>query len=134
MVIELKEKEPLLYDLLRENGFSESYYEQKIMRSFFVIDEKIADHEIKEDIPCAQMSSFSTKCYFLNQQEFKFRNSSLYQKHKIIPVDAASVIAVLCLELKNDDLVLDLCCSPGAKLSIISALIKGGNGISYRSG
>jgi 16S rRNA C967 or C1407 C5-methylase (RsmB/RsmF family) len=124
----MKKEEPLLLDFLGENGRDASYYDQKIMRSFFVIDEKITDLDIKKDIPSAQMSCFSSRCYFLDQQEFKFRNSFLYNEHKIIPIDGASVIAVLCLELKCDDLVLDLCCSPGAKLTLISSLLKGGKG------
>jgi 16S rRNA C967 or C1407 C5-methylase (RsmB/RsmF family) len=124
----MKINDPLLIDFLNENGLDECYYDQVISRYFFIIDDTITDQDIKKDISSARKSDFSPKCYFLDDHEFKFINSNLFREHKILPIDGASVMSVLCLELQDEDLILDLCCSPGAKLSVISTLIKRGKG------
>lgn len=50
-------------------------------------------------------------------------NSYSYKEHKVFGIDISSGIAVLALDLEDNDQVLDLCCAPGAKLCMISNIL-----------
>lgn len=49
----------------------------------------------------------------------------MYQLGFIIGMDAASMAAVLALQPRHGDMVLDVCCAPGMKLNLIADMIRG---------
>eukprot|EP01080_Neovahlkampfia_damariscottae_P011663 gene11663-4900_t len=54
----------------------------------------------------------------------KIVNSDMYKHGNIYGMDASSALAVVVLDLKKGDSVLDLCCAPGTKLCFISDYLK----------
>ena len=76
------------------------------------------------------LSRINTKCtptfldsFFSIDPDFKIVSIEPYINGEIFGIDIASGVAVNCLEIQPDDAVLDLCCSPGAKLLYIADLI-----------
>ncbi|ORZ38962.1 S-adenosyl-L-methionine-dependent methyltransferase [Catenaria anguillulae PL171] len=51
------------------------------------------------------------------------RHSRLYQTGRILGMDVSSAVAVHALDVQPTDHVLDLCCAPGAKLTLIAQLL-----------
>jgi 16S rRNA C967 or C1407 C5-methylase (RsmB/RsmF family) len=62
--------------------------------------------------------------FFYFDQHVKITNCSLYQKRLLYGIDASSALAVYALNPKENDKILDLCCSPGAKLTYLSDYLK----------
>lgn len=63
----------------------------------------------------------------------KINKLSSYEDGLICGIEASSAIVVKCLGVSNGDVVLDLCCSPGAKLLYICDLYKGLSPSGYSS-
>eukprot|EP01125_Pyxidicula_operculata_P001234 TRINITY_DN1115_c1_g2_i1.p1 TRINITY_DN1115_c1_g2~~TRINITY_DN1115_c1_g2_i1.p1 ORF type:complete len:548 (-),score=110.72 TRINITY_DN1115_c1_g2_i1:2829-4472(-) len=54
---------------------------------------------------------------------FKLKPLPCYQEGKIYGMDVSSAAVVIALDLKPNDHVLDFCCAPGAKLSLIADIL-----------
>ena len=50
----------------------------------------------------------------------KVNNLQVFEEGKVCGIESPSAIVVKCLDLQADSVVLDMCCSPGAKLLAIS--------------
>ena len=57
-----------------------------------------------------------------------FENILIKQKGLIYGLELGSILAVKALDLQSDDNVVEMCCSPGAKLLYISDLLEMQNG------
>lgn len=55
--------------------------------------------------------------------DYPLRRNAHFTSGDIIPMDAASMAAVVALRPRRGDRVLDLCCSPGMKLNLIADAI-----------
>eukprot|EP00742_Colponemidia_sp_Colp-10_P010233 GILJ01011228.1.p1 GENE.GILJ01011228.1~~GILJ01011228.1.p1 ORF type:complete len:321 (+),score=27.12 GILJ01011228.1:66-965(+) len=54
----------------------------------------------------------------------KIAGSAAYKNGEIYGIDASSGAAVLCLDPQPGDHILDLCCAPGAKLCMLSDMLR----------
>lgn len=71
---------------------------------------------------------FDDACYTLNDN-VSLIGTPIYDMGLIYPKEPSSMIAPLCLDLKDDDIVLDMCASPGGKTCQIASAIP--NGLVY---
>lgn len=72
---------------------------------------------------------FSDLC--LVDRELKINNMKSFKDGDIVGIEASSAIIIKCLGINKDSKVLDMCCSPGAKLMYISDLLKGFGAVDY---
>lgn len=86
--------------------------------------------EILQEIPDAIRSPLSSR-FFHCPSGTKINILNLYREGKIIPMELSSGLAVLLLDLQENDAFLDVCCAPGCKLVLAGLMIGkfGGNGI-----
>ena len=62
-------------------------------------------------------------CFYKMPLECKIADTLAFQNSLVFPMDISSGIAVHALDVKETDQVLDLCCSPGAKMAMIHDLL-----------
>lgn len=124
---------PEFLSFLEENKIDLSFYSTELRKFFYITDPSMGKVQILEYIPEAVESTFSHRC-FSAPASFSFKRCRLYSEAKIIPIDGASVMAVLAMKLERDDNVLDLCCAPGAKLVVLSCLLQNLEGVGSVTG
>lgn len=102
-----------------------------ITNRFFCLNSlagSVVIEEIKVQIPLAKQTAFSPLIYQCPVQT-PLGNSLLFKQGKIIPMELSSAIAVLLLQLKEEDHFLDLCCAPGTKLAFAASLMHAKSGL-----
>lgn len=82
----------------------------------------MTENEIFETFPAARKLNWIPNFYSLPFTE-NIAHVDLYKQGRIIGLDPSSMVAVQNLTLNPGQDVLDLCCAPGTKLSLISDLV-----------
>ena len=63
------------------------------------------------------------RVYSVVPRSISIAASSYYRSGEVYSMDAASMVSVLALDISPGDCVLDLCCAPGMKTSLIADLL-----------
>eukprot|EP00762_Andalucia_godoyi_P002146 ANDGO_02570.mRNA.1 Ribosomal RNA small subunit methyltransferase B len=71
-------------------------------------------------LPVNWLHPFRVFSSVVDESTFRVSQSPLYKAGHILSVDAASIAAVVALGVDSSHSVLDMCCAPGAKLSLIA--------------
>uniref|UniRef100_A0A804RCV3 SAM-dependent MTase RsmB/NOP-type domain-containing protein n=1 Tax=Zea mays TaxID=4577 RepID=A0A804RCV3_MAIZE len=82
------------------------------------MESKIA--EIEAELKCALDKVLWLPGFYAIPPEIQIAGSKAYQQGKIYGIDAASGAAILALDVRPGNHVLDLCAAPGAKLCMLA--------------
>ncbi|XP_062195528.1 rRNA (cytosine-C(5))-methyltransferase NOP2C-like isoform X2 [Phragmites australis] len=79
--------------------------------------------EIECELKCALEKVSWLPGFYAIPPEIQIAGSKAYQQGKIYGIDAASGAAILALDVRPGDHVLDLCAAPGAKLCMLADML-----------
>ncbi|PIN05474.1 16S rRNA (cytosine(967)-C(5))-methyltransferase [Handroanthus impetiginosus] len=113
-------------DFLNQNGLDPSIYVASQSTPRYIrlkpgCEAQLA--EIEAEIKYKLKEVWWLPNFYSLPPDVQIANTKAYQEGKIYGIDAASGAAVLALDVKPGDHVLDLCAAPGAKLCMILDLL-----------
>eukprot|EP00388_Colpodella_angusta_P024130 GDKJ01062864.1.p1 GENE.GDKJ01062864.1~~GDKJ01062864.1.p1 ORF type:complete len:424 (-),score=66.28 GDKJ01062864.1:125-1396(-) len=112
-----------------ENDIDLDYLKNELSLRYVRMRADIADsiYTLAPSIPFLKVVWLSKyRVYALDAMQ-NICDLNAFKNHEIFGMDAASVVTVMALSAEIGDVVLDLCCCPGAKLSLLIDLV-GENG------
>ncbi|KAG8086729.1 hypothetical protein GUJ93_ZPchr0010g7955 [Zizania palustris] len=115
-------------EFLRENGLDPAMYSMadtipRYIRLKPGMEPQIP--EIESELKCRLDKVSWLPDFYAIPPEVHIAGSKAYQQGKIYGIDAASGAAILALDVKPGDHVLDLCAAPGAKLCMLADMLGG---------
>jgi NOL1/NOP2/sun family putative RNA methylase len=100
--------------------------EKKPIKGLYINTNKVNSNEILNAFPFLKPNPVVNNAFYY-EEENKISNSPLYILGGFYMQEPSSAIAVSLLDIKNDELVLDMCAAPGGKA--IEASLKCKNGV-----
>lgn len=126
MPIEFKEKFLEYYSTFTDIEKFKECCTKRLRRSFRVNTLKSNIKEIKSRLENWKLESvpWCKEGFFINSERRDIGNTIEHQLGYIYVQEASSMLPPLALELKPDELVLDMCASPGSKTTQIAAMME----------
>ncbi|KAK3120959.1 hypothetical protein QOZ80_8BG0644000 [Eleusine coracana subsp. coracana] len=112
-------------EFLSENGLDPAVYSMAASIPRYIrLKPGMESHvaEIERELKCCLEVSWLPGFYAI-PPEIQIAGSKAYQQGKIYGIDAASGAAILALDVRPGDHVLDLCAAPGAKLCMLADIL-----------
>ncbi|CAO2167938.1 unnamed protein product [Urochloa humidicola] len=113
-------------EFLSENGVDPAVYSMAATIPRYIrlkpgMESQIA--EIEGELKCGLEKVPWLPGFYAIPPEIQIAGSKAYQQGKIYGIDAASGAAILALDVRPGDHVLDLCAAPGAKLCMLADML-----------
>lgn len=89
--------------------------EETRTNSLIINTSKISDEDFVALFPNVRKHSFLNHVYYFNKDEYEFGKNYLLIAGAYYIMDASSLIVSSLLDIKDNDLVLDMCSAPGGK-------------------
>ncbi|GAM19353.1 hypothetical protein SAMD00019534_025280 [Acytostelium subglobosum LB1] len=127
----LQNKPQEFLDFLKENAIPLDSYDVTSLPRFIRVNTRLVTNEdewrtkLEEQLHTKLISLPWLPNFYRLQDQVGIASSKAYKNGEIYGMDASSGAAVLALDPQPGDNVLDICCAPGTKLSLISDVMKG---------
>jgi len=117
---------PAFLEFLSENGLDPAVYSTAATIPRYIrlkpgMESQIA--EIEGELKCGLEKVSWLPGFYAIPPEVQIAGTKAYQQGKIYGIDAASGAAILALDVRPGDHVLDLCAAPGAKLCMLADML-----------
>ncbi|KAK3122656.1 hypothetical protein QOZ80_8AG0616440 [Eleusine coracana subsp. coracana] len=113
-------------EFLSENGLDPAVYSMAASIPRYIrLKPGMESHvaEIERELKCCLEKVSWLPGFYAIPPEIQIAGSKAYQQGKIYGIDAASGAAILALDVRPGDHVLDLCAAPGAKLCMLADIL-----------
>ncbi|KAG2576546.1 hypothetical protein PVAP13_6NG029500 [Panicum virgatum] len=117
---------PAFLEFLSENGLDPAVYSTAATIPRYIrlkpgMESQIA--EIEGELKCGLEKVSWLPGFYTIPPQVQIAGTKAYQQGKIYGIDAASGAAILALDVRPGDHVLDLCAAPGAKLCMLADML-----------